>query len=246
MNRLFALDDTASRGRKVIWPLINETAWGRGRGPLLVLCATFALLLVSGCTRRVTVAVPDIRLSESPLVQKLPLTVGVRYAPGFSDYRYVTRLPQHPLAEITIELGNVSTSMFGQALGALFDDVVRLEDQSRPPAPLDAILDIEFGIVRLVSLDGPRLLEPRELTVSVAYVIRLEAQNDRYVVDTWSVSATRSRPGGIGVESSVSPATQEAVRSAVAQFLVDFSASPAVRKWLEARRGPSTGAGAER
>ena len=80
-------------------------------------------LAVSACTPTVAVRV-DSDVPE-PLIERYPVSVGVRYSPDLVDHTFVEASPERP--DWTIATGPSQTAMFDQLSSAMFEQVTRLD-----------------------------------------------------------------------------------------------------------------------
>lgn len=92
-------------------------------------------------------------LSEfpAPLVEPLPVTVGVHYPPAFADYSHKEKRPGPAGEEWTIALGAPQVQVFRTVFGASFRDVVELGTQKAGDSHVSAVIvpsvtDFQFAL----------------------------------------------------------------------------------------------------
>src|SRR5262245_30144660 len=156
------------------------------RTSFAIVCA--ATMLIAGCGAEVPVAttVPE------PVVEALPLRVGVYYEPDFSNYTYSAKSSG---TDWTINLGDSTTRMFDRVLDKSFASVVRLD-------ALPAAGTTQPGVDFLLkpTVDEYAFLTPEDsgvdfYSVSIRFQLYAYAPNG-VPLDQWEINAygrTRSK-----------------------------------------------------
>lgn len=161
---------------------------------------------------------PGAVLSEKPLIEPLPLTIGVYYGPEFRNFETVkTRHDGNSLDHYHLRLGRPSMALFNLAFGALFAETVALS----AAAPWQ---DGEPGWQAAIA---PRI-ESASLS-SVRYAFTLTGANGRVIAD-WTVAGRHT--GETSSERTVAHSIRFAMRDAAADFLIGFREEREVRAWL--------------
>lgn len=185
----------------------------------------------AGCAKSVVVS----DTFPEPLVDELPLTVGVVYNAKLTDYVHV----EDPImdAEWSIDIGQANLQMFRPLFKGMFKDVIELsfaEDGSiviPDDVELDALLeprleDFEFSVPRQSGND--------QYTVWIRYNIRITLpEGDR--VGDWRITAYgQVDQGGMGLgdEKAMREAAVTALRDAAANIATSFSSAPGVKSKL--------------
>jgi hypothetical protein len=183
----------------------------------LLLMMTFFL---SGCVHTYTIPLKDATLPQNPLIEKLPIPVGVYYDDAFRSREYL-KLP----GTIFI-LGPPSVKLFDQIFPQMFERVIQVNNL--PPFPQDEV-DIKAVIQpKVVSLDINTGLEASESEAYLIYKITLYSLNGVEIAN-WSVEGT-------GYAESFDPtrdAVKNAMRDVAAQFMVGFRKNPEAVKWFK-------------
>jgi hypothetical protein len=188
-------------------------------------------LLAGGCATSIKVA-DDF---PEPLVEKLPLTVGIVFNEKLSTYVHV----EDPMmdAEWSIDMGQANVDMFKALFTGMFTEVLELklnEDGTPiiPAAPrLDAIIeprleDFEFSVPRQSGND--------QFTVWIRYNIRT-TNPENEAISNWRVTAygqVDEGAMGLGDGAAMQEAAVIALRDAAANIATGFSKAPGVRKKL--------------
>ena len=93
------------------------------------LVIVLATVFVGACTQRVSVSVETFSLPQ-PLVEKLPLTVGVHYTQDFRSYK---RTIDQNVWLYDLSLGPGSVALVDQVLRAVFENVISLPKRELSP-----------------------------------------------------------------------------------------------------------------
>lgn len=193
--------------------------------------AAFVLLvpvfLMSGCVDDVEI---NAVLETPPLVEPLPITLGVYYSDDFRNYRYEKHF-SGSIRTLIFLPGRSSIDLFDQTFTAMFAKTILVE--SLPPAPavaqgLDVV--IEPKIASFV------VIEPYGIC-NIDYSISLYSPAGEQL-SRWTVNGH-----GDSETSYAGDSLKIAMRAAVATFLVDFYEDPAVKRCLQriAKTGGASG-----
>lgn len=180
----------------------------------------FALLVV-GCTHH---AVVDARLDSPPLVERLPLTVGVFFSPDFESYVHTAQIGEGPSVAI-IPVGQPSVALFDQIFDSMFERSAKVD--SRPPLPhsaqnLDGV--IEIALDSFVAGSGGRVTIKFQVTV-----YDLAGQT----IVSWPVIGMGEEKYFHELFMTFGLETERAIRNAAGNFIIDFYDKPEITRWLE-------------
>ncbi|NNL99966.1 MAG: hypothetical protein HKO62_04390, partial [Gammaproteobacteria bacterium] len=153
---------------------------------------------ITGCTPSVAVRV-DSDVPE-PLIEKYPVTVGVRYSDELADHTFIEASEERP--DWTIATGASQTAMFDQLSKAMFERVARLD--SDPTAVVDAVLEPVISDIQFAT-PGETRLEFFEAWIK--YDIRLTEPSGELIGD-WVITAYGRAPQALfkGKESGLTQA----------------------------------------
>ena len=153
-----------------------------------------------------------------PLVEPLPLTVGVYYSPEFRSHEeHLERTGASSVDRYHLRLGPSSVALFDRVLEARFTKVQHIDNMQTAPMngeELDAIIEVKFGSVRLMS---------------VGYGITLYTLTGMEIA-TFNVSSSIYSENAN--EEAVAHALRLTMRNAAAQFLIELSDHPDVHAWV--------------
>lgn len=184
--------------------------------------------LVAGCAHTIPI---DATLPR-PLVEPLPVAVGVYYGPELRAYEHV-----HTLVGFKFKffVGPQSVALFDQIFAHMFEKAVPVQD--RPPLPAgepELVAVIEPQIENFSIDPGRHIWE----YVTLTYRMTLYSpQGDQLA--SWTVEGagqSEYRFGwGIGLASE---ATHAAMREAAVNLITGFRDQPGVRRWLQTMKIP--------
>jgi len=192
-----------------------------------------ALLSIYGCTTTGTVDsdFPD------PVVNKIPLKVGLRYSPEFREYIYRDQIPGEP--GWVVIMGSANTTMFDNVVGGMFEETMAL-DGSGPPtdnvADVDAIIEPELESYEFAI---PTEWGTSNFTVWITYRMKMY-RPDGTLIASWPVRAYgESRFQFFNKDESLADATTMAIRDAGAYLSLYFDEEPRIREWLREEAAPA-------
>lgn len=182
-----------------------------------------AALLLVGCS---TTVPPLENTFPAPLVENLPVAVGIVYDDDLRNFTYNETVSDG--TSWTIELGAANLRLFDQLFASMFERTVELDDVDDPAATgLD-------GIIRPV-LEEYAFLTPNELgsrfyAVSIRYRIFLY-DNEGNELAGWPINAYgQSRSGmldaGMLKVAPLQEATNMAMRDAAAGAIITLRSQP--------------------
>jgi hypothetical protein len=184
------------------------------------------MLLSGGCASSVTVN------SEfpAPLIEPLPLRVGLYYSPQLTDY--VHSEADDAETEWSLDLGNANIRMLDTVFAALFTATQRLASM---PAPGEAVTGLDAIIapaIDAVEISLPSQSRTDQYAVWIRYNLDVHAPDGQLVV-RWPVSAYgQSDSDGLSGEKPMARAAVLALRDAEATIAVEFARQPKIREEL--------------
>lgn len=210
--------------RTMTTSLTSISAHGALKGFLLS-----AILLLTACSAT------TINISgtfPAPLVQKLPLTVGVFYDDAFTNHSFIEINDNTGDDQYIINSGSSQIELFNTMLPAVFEEVVQLDsiDSANALNGLDAVFipGIEEFQVGL-----PQKTRLNVYEIWVKYNMRLARTNGDYIAD-WVMTAYGKSPEETfqSVDAGVNDAANVALRDLAASFTLGFGNVPEIKEWL--------------
>ncbi|MFT4924210.1 MAG: hypothetical protein ACI8WB_000288 [Phenylobacterium sp.] len=187
-------------------------------------------LLIASCTTQVEVEGNFPR----PVINQLPLSVGVHYPAEFADFSYVEQSDDRSGRDIGI--GKAQVKLFATVLPALFREVVAVAkpEQGQAAVPVDLILTMK--------VDDFQYTVPKETKVDmyevwIKYNMQLFDSQGQLIAD-WILTAYGKTPSAMlqTEGSALNAAMVVALRDAGASFSLSFTKVPEIKQWLEQRR----------
>lgn len=178
----------------------------------------------------------DASLDQRPVVEQLPIKIGVYYSPEFSTYEQRTRAPGHVEFYFIYQLGDASVALFDQALDGLFQEVVHIKTWPLPVADsvgFSAVIIPKVETVSVRSQPSMSVLGP--FPVRISYRVSLHSPTGDEIAN-WVVSGSTAyevSPGfDFGAQAKKKLAIRSALRDAGAKFVIGFRNQPDVKRWL--------------
>jgi hypothetical protein len=198
-------------------------------GPL----AAVAGIIGAGCASSVIVE----SSFPIPLIEALPIRMGVIFDPDLQDYVHAESLPQQ--SSWTIGLGNANVAMLSPLFETMFAETLTVDD-----VPLDAATFSQLdGVLRPTlekfEFDVPIGSRDAFVEVWMQYLLTLY-EPDGSVVTEWPVSGYGKAELNRSREDALSRAAIVAMREVGATISTKFAEQPDVRYWLEENRNEAT------
>lgn len=191
-----------------------------------MLSAGAGALGLTACTSAVVVE------SEfpTPLIETLPVSVGLFYEDQLRDFIHVEALPRS--ATWTIDLGDANIAMLNPVFGTMFRTTRELD--SLPPTPADAaVVDaVLSSSIDQFQFDVPRSTRDEFVEVWLQYRIQLLDADGGLIID-WEVPGYGKAEVDSTREDAVHRAAIIAMREAGARIATEFTQQQPVQDWLE-------------
>lgn len=166
----------------------------------------------------------------SPLVRKIPITVGVYYPDELRNFSFTEIDDYSGDDQYIVNSGKTQVDLFNTVLPALFESVVVLDSLDKRSPGLDAVF---VPAIEEFQLGLPQKTKLKVYEVWVKYNMRLEKPEGEYIAD-WVMTAYGKSPTESfqSVDAGVQDATVVALRDLAASFTLGFSGIPEVNEWL--------------
>jgi hypothetical protein len=189
------------------------------RGIAIVLAA----VTLVGCRKEID---PDYRVPP-PLVERLPITVGLYYGNEFRD----ARVQSEPIeSDFTILAGRANLSLHDHLFSDLFLKVVPLADKFKAPQSidkLDAIIESEMSAFTYYWN-----VYSGSVSVDIEYSYTLYSP-DGGKLNQWIAKGYGQSSKGIGVYNTLDNSIKIAMRDAAARFVVALNEDPLIVRCRE-------------
>ena len=180
-------------------------------------------LALAGCSKEIVVETtfPD------PVVPSMPLAAGVFYPDALQNYDYSEDLPND--IEWSFTLGEANTRMFDRALGALFDELQRVEQPGGDGEPFDRLDVVIEPTIDAFEFSLPRQSRSDQYAVWIRYNLALY-EPDGQLIQKWPVSAYGQADSKLfGSGGAMEAAVVRAMRDAIANVVIGLPQQPKFR-----------------
>lgn len=191
--------------------------------------AAAAGVLGAGCASSVIVE----SSFPTPLVEPLPVRMGVIFSPELQDYVHAEALPQQ--SSWTIGLGNANVAMLSPLFETMFAEMRTVEDVPVDPSVLAQLDGVLRPSLEKFEFDVPIGTRDEFVEVWMQYLLTLY-EPDGSVVTEWPVSGYGKAELIGNREDALSRAAIVAMREVGATISTKFAEQPDVMYWLEEHR----------
>jgi len=185
------------------------------------------LIVIAGACARF---VPVHGTTPVPLVEALPISVGIYYDEAFLNASH--RAERHRERPWIVQFGKANAELFDDVFGIMFERSGRIEEmpaEGRRAAGLDAILEPRIEEYALLTPDDSGL---NYFAASIKYRIYLHAP-DGTLIESWPVTAYGKSPVRMFREKqALRKASMLAIRDAAASLALEFAGQQRVQAWL--------------
>ena len=194
--------------------------------------ASLVLLTVVGCGGARIDLEGDF---PAPLVEPLPLHMGLYLDPALLSYKHVEKIEQRGTWEV--DVGAIQPNLFRAVTHAMFAEVTEVDAPKAPDAAVDAVL---VPAIEEFQMTVPAQTRSNFYEVWIKYQMTLYAP-DGSLIARWPLAAYgKSNRDDFGFfekadDRAVREATVGALRDAGAFLSLRFQRIPGVKAWLDAR-----------
>ena len=207
-----------------------------------MLCLT---LLAAGCATKQVEVEGNF---PSPLLDPLPITLGVIYPSAFAEHEFFDEAKGRAESDWLVKTGEAQVEFWDILFGGMFDEVVHIRDwetaQGRGPeidgVLIPAIADLQYTIPTHTNVKIYEIWMRYEFRlVDVAAIHQQEdgalSFNPDERLAAWPITAYGKTPTAFlqTDEEAVNLAAVVALRDAGANFVTSFGATPDVAVWLD-------------
>lgn len=200
------------------------------------------IIIMTGCSHERTAQL-DTRLPRSPVVKQMPLHVGVDYSPEFLGFTARKEIifcgpsgrKDSTRIYYTFPIGAASRDLFDQIIESMFTEITRTAGTLTNTSSVDALLEPQIEFFDLDFVCSQDSLSEETISAKVNYVIHLYNGPDRHLVVSFHVGGqSRERPYLV-VRNAGKTLAEQAMRDAMARFMIEFQDNPEVKRWLSTR-----------
>jgi hypothetical protein len=190
----------------------------------------FGLAVAASTLAACTSAVVIESNFPTPLVDTVPVSMGLYYDPGLRDFIHAEVLPRS--STWVIDLGDANLAMLDPLYETMFQSTREISDL--PPSPTEAagVDGVLCSSLKEYQFDVPRTNRDEFVEVWMQYHLRL-LDTDGNVVTEWDVEGYGKAEIDGNREDAVHRASVVAMREAGARISTEFVLQPAVSDWLK-------------
>ncbi len=196
-------------------------------------CSLIAMILLLTACSAATINIEGT--FPAPLVQKLPLTVGVYYDEDFINHSFIEINDNTGDDQYIINSGASQIELFNTMLPAVFEQVVQLDslESATGMSEIDAVF---VPAIEEFQVGLPQKTRLNVYEIWVKYNMRLAQSNGDYIAD-WVMTAYGKSPEETfqSVDAGVNDAANVALRDLAASFTLGFSSIPEINEWLRSQ-----------
>ncbi len=197
------------------------------------------VLLLAACTNNVVVE----GYFPAPVLEKLPLTLGVYYDPEFRNHEFFDEAGSRAETDWLVRTGPAQVQMYNTLLPGMFEKVVMLNDLPRHDR-VEAVGEEEVDVVLVPHVAELQYSIPNHTKINVfeiwmRYRYELYSPEGELVAD-WTMTSYGKTPTAFlqSAEAAVNLAAVVALRDAGANFAMNFANVPEVKMWMESLHDP--------
>jgi hypothetical protein len=177
-----------------------------------------------------------------PLIDPLPLTMGVWYSDDFAGHEFFEEGKRQGESSWLVSTGAAQVQMWDRLLAGMFEQRVRLESKpgsGRGRPGLDGVL---IPHVEELQYTIPTHTNVKIYEIWLRYRFELVAANGEPIAE-WSMTSYGKTPTAFlqSDQEAVNLAAVMALRDAGANFATNFTTVPALQGWLQENRVPVGG-----
>lgn len=210
-----------------------------GRKPWRMLGATLALCLgLAACSTKEVVVTGSF---PPPLLESLPVTLGVWYEPEFSAHEFFDEAKGRAESTWIVKTGEAQVQMWDQLLNGYFDKVKPMDGKPSPQQMNPAVDAILIPRVDELQYAIPAHTNVKVYEIWMRYAFQLVTTNGEPIAE-WTMTAYGKTPTAFlqSDEAAVNLAAVVALRDAGAHFVTSFQKVPEVAQWLEQLQAANT------
>ncbi|MEE4277220.1 MAG: hypothetical protein V2I82_01990 [Halieaceae bacterium] len=209
---------------------VEGRLWARARSAVLAL---YVVLLSACATKEVTVS----GMFPPPLVEPLPITIGVWYEPEFANHEFYDEAKGRTDSTWIVKTGEAQVEMWSQLLERMFAGIRPLDARPAPDQMNPAVDAVLIPRVDELQYAIPAHTNIKVYEIWMRYAFELVTTQGEPIAE-WTMTAYGKTPTAFlqSDEEAVRLAGVVALRDAGAHFITSFQKVPEVAQWLESRQ----------
>ncbi len=194
-----------------------------------------ALVLLSACGNKQVVVDGQF---PSPLMNKLPLTLGVWYVEDFANHEFFDETKSRKESDWIVKTGQAQVQMWDALLNGMFENLVHMQAKPGPDTKNQMVDAVLIPHVEELQYAIPTHTHIKVYELWLRYRFELVTTSGDSIAE-WTMTAYGKTPTAFlqSAEAAVNLAAVMTLRDAGANFAVNFSRVPDVQQWLQQKRG---------
>ncbi|WP_193940591.1 hypothetical protein [Parahaliea mediterranea] len=178
----------------------------------------------------------------TPLMNKLPLNIGVWYDEGFRTHEFFDEAKGRAESGWIVKTGEAQTQMWDTVLPGMFTSVVHMKGKPEPGQMNQAVDAVLIPHVDELQYAIPTHTNVKVYEIWMRYRFELVGPGGKPLAE-WTMTAYGKTPTAFlqSDEAAVNLAAVVALRDAGANFATNFTRVPQVQDWLAQRQAPPAG-----
>ena len=195
-------------------------------------CAAALCVLLAGCVGANVQMQGDI---PTPLVNRLPLRIGLYFEPALVQYVFEEKIQDH--GDWRVEVGQMQPKLFEKIAAAMFVESMQVDSITPTGTDLDAVLAPSIAEFQI---SIPSQTRSDFYEVWIKYTMKLYDIHGTLIAQ-WPLTAYgKANKGDFGFmdnsdKLAIKQATLTALRDAAAFLSLRFGTVPEVKTWMNAR-----------
>ena len=213
---------------------MDSTTSASRRRPIWYAMIAVITLACAGCANQVVVE----GNFPAPVLDKLPLTMGVYYDEDFRNHEFFDEAKSRAETDWIVRTGQAQVDMYNTLLPGMFEKIVMLNEI---PARTRVAEALEEGIdavlvphVAELQYSIPTQTKVNVFEIWMRYRYELYSREGELVAE-WTMTSYGKTPTAFlqTAEAAVNLAAVVALRDAGANFAMNFAQVPEVRTWMD-------------
>ena len=201
--------------------------------------AALALVLLSACGP----ARVDVKGSfPAPLMEPLPLTMGVWYPEEFANHEFFDQAKSREESGWIVKTGEAQVQMWDTLLDGMFYELVHMKGEPGPGQMNQLVDAVLIPHVEELQYAIPAHTNVKVYEIWMRYRFEMVSRGGKPIAE-WTMTSYGKTPTAFmqSDEGAVNLAAVMALRDAGANFATNFTRVPQVQDWLQEKWQPAPG-----
>ena len=172
----------------------------------------------------------------SPVVEPLPLTLGIWYEDAFSGHEFFDQTTNQAESDWLVQTGAAQVAMWDTVLAGMFEELLHMKGEPRPGQLNQSVDGVLIPYVDELQYTIPSHTNIKIYEIWMRYRFKLVTPSGEPIAE-WTMSSYGKTPTAFlrSNEEAVNMAAVMALRDAGANFITTFAEVPELQQWLSER-----------